>query len=208
MTSACGVLAQSMAGWVVGFFSAVLAEPVRNFLFGPRLRLEFRDGQEFNTPTPEDATFRQATWVTSHHEARYLRVKVTNERRAIAKHCRVFLTGIEKTDADSIFRPTAYCDSIPLAWSCQNENERFEPLDIPNGVSQFADVISTRSLAGADQSFRPEINVTPLRYLELFKEQGTYRFSVLVSGENVKPVSIKIQFGWHGTWDTCTARAC
>jgi hypothetical protein len=200
-----GVLVQSLVGWVVGFFSAVLAEPVRQGLFGPKLKLEFGNGQEFKTRTPEDATFREVTWVTSHHEAFYIRIKATNERRAIAKGCRAFLVAIEKMDEDSAFKPTIYCDSIPLTLSCQDEDQRYTPLDLPNGVSQFVDVVSTRNLSGMSPCFRPEIQVTPQRYVDLFQEHGTFRFTVQVSGENVKPVSIRVAFRWQGIWDDCTA---
>ncbi len=201
-----GAFVQAMVGWVVGFFSAIFAEPTKQALFGPRLKLEFGNGPEFQTRTPEDAAFKQVTWMTSHHEAYYLRIRVTNERRPLAKSCRAFLVAVEERDNQSRFSPTIYCDSIPLAWSCQGEKQSYLPLDLPNGVAQFVDVISTRKPQGQPASFRPEIQVMPLRYFDLFQRHGTLRFTVQVSGENVKPVTLRITFCWQGLWDGFTAQ--
>jgi hypothetical protein len=134
------------------------------------------------------------------HAQEYIRVKATNIRRAIAKKCRAYLVAVEKFDSDGKFQPTIYCDSIPLAWSCRGD-QAHDPLDLPNGVAQFIDVASTRSLKNASSTFRVEIKPTPYRYVDLFAQQGTFQFTIQVSGENVKPVFIKIVLVWRGVWN-------
>lgn len=188
----------TFTGAVLGFAAAVFAEPLRHKIYRPRLKLEFRDEPGFRARTPEEGQI-PATPVPkrSAHEAEYVRVKVTNRKSAIAKGCRAYLVAIEKPDKDGAYSPTIYCDSIPLAWACRN-NDAYAPLDLPRGVAQFIDLLSTRSIS---EDFRPEINPTPFRYIELFKEHGEFRFTIQVSGENVKPVFIRVGFRWEGVWD-------
>ncbi len=188
----------TITGAVLGFGAAIFAEPLRQWIFRPKLKLEFGDDPGYKARTPEEADIPSSPRpIHSVHEAEYIRIKVTNEKRAIAKSCRAYLVAVEKADESGDYKPTIYCDSIPLAWSCRDK-QAYDPLDLPRGVAQFVDVVSTRSVS---QDFKPEIKPIPFRYFALFQEHGTFRFTVLVSGENVKPIFIKIVFQWSGLWD-------
>jgi len=191
---------QLIVGWLLGFVSAIFAEPLRKWIYSPKLKLEFGASPEFRSRTPEEATFRQVVTVHSVHEAEYVRVRATNIRQAVAMRCRAYLVAVERMGGNGEFQATIYCDSIPLAWSCRNE-QAYDPVDLPSGVAQFIDVVSTRSQANTSSDFRVEIKPMPYRYLDLFAQQGTFRFTIQVSGENVKPVFIKIVFGWRGIWN-------
>ncbi len=198
-------VAHSMLAWMVGFLSAIFAEPIRYAIFRPKLNLEFGNGPEFKTRTPEQASYVDVVNVQSNHEAEYIRIKVVNSTRRIAKSCHAYLVAIEKEDERGYFRPTLYCDSIALAWSCRSSEQRFDSVDLPFGVAQFVDVVSTRNQKNVTSVFKPEIQIIPMRYINLFSEQGTFRFRVQISGENVKPVFLKIVFRWAGVWDGYTA---
>ena len=104
---------------------------------------------------------------------------------------------VEKATDSGEFKPTIYEDSIPLSWACRAA-QAYDPVDLPRGVVQFVDVISTRSVS---TEFKPEIKPVPFRYIDLFRQTGRFRFTVQVSGENVKPAFIKIVFVWSGIWD-------
>ena len=74
-----------LIGGAIGFVSAVLApivvEPLKYCVFGPKLKVEFIEGDRgFITDTKENG-------VTDAH---YVRVKVLNTGRQIAKQCRAY----------------------------------------------------------------------------------------------------------------------
>jgi len=173
-----------------GFATAVLAEPLRQWLFRPRLKLEFDNTNDYVTTTIEHSD-------TDAWEAHYIRVKVINESPRLAKSCRGYLVDIEEDDGAGSFAPTLFCDSLPLAWSCRTLDEAFRPVDIPKDVPHFIDVLSTRSVSNV---FRVQTSFMPERYSHLVQRRGRLRFSILLSGDNVEPQMIKFVFGWRGLW--------
>jgi hypothetical protein len=177
-----------ISGAVVAFASAVYAEPLRQWLFRPRLCVSFSGGDDCVAKTPTDAN----------SSAVYVRLKVVNEKPKLAKGCRAYLIGVETSPSPGVFEPTLYVDSIQLAWSCQMPDDARRPLDLAHGVSQYIDLIATSKLK---ENFVPQIQPLPYRYSELFTlEPRTYRFTVQVSGDGVDPVQIKIVFVWKGLW--------
>lgn len=192
------VALNTLVGAVLGFGAAVFAEPLRLWIYRPKLKLAFDESPGCRARTLEQGQIDGGPVpVYSTHEADYLRVKVINQKPSIAKNCRAYLVAIEQADKQGKFKPTLYIDSIPLPWACRAE-EAYNPLDLPQGIVQFIDVISTRSIS---PEFRPEIKPFPFRYMELFQQHGKFRFTVQVSGENIEPVFIKVVFDWSGVWD-------
>ena len=196
----------ALVGGAIGFASAIFAEPLRRWIFSPKLVLSFEDSTDYRARTPETAEYRDpavsAVPIYSNHEAEYVRIKVVNDARPLAKACCAYLVGIERQQNDGAFAPTFYCDSIPLAWSCRDD-KGYEPLDLPNGVAQFIDLISVRSIS---EEYRLEIKPLPQRYIGFQRDKGTYRFTVQVSGENVRPAFIRVQFTWTGKWNEYDAK--
>jgi hypothetical protein len=43
--------------------------------------------------------------------------------------------------------------------------------------------------------------MTPLRYDTLLLTPGVYRFTIVVSGDGVKPAWIRPSVSWSGVWD-------
>jgi hypothetical protein len=181
----------NLLSFIAGFLSAVFAEPIRKWLYRPKLELEFvKESPNYKARTPE--RIGQST-----HEAYYIRVKATNTKGKIAKGCRAYLVNIEKDNSTGIFDSTEYCDSIQLAWSCR-DNQAYEGIDLPNGIAQFIDVIVTRDFTKA---FELQTMVKPFRYKKLYQEQGIFRLTIQVSGEEIKPEFLKLIFHWTGQWD-------
>lgn len=195
----------TMIGAMFGFGAAIFSEPLRRWIYRPELKLEFGDSDAYKTLTSESAEiwdFKLQKSIPTVYDARYLRVKVTNTKFAMAKNCRAYLVAVDKETSAGVFEPTVYCDSIPLAWSC-SADKAYEPLNLPKGVEQFIDIVSTRSISN---EIKVEINPMPYRYVNLYRQHGTFRFTVLVSGENVEPQFIKIVFKWNGIWDQFETR--
>jgi hypothetical protein len=181
----------AVVGGLIGFGAAVFAEPLRRWIYRPKLQLEFGSGAEYQAPTDEGVK-------PNRHKAIYIRIKVTNTKAAIAKSCRAYLVAIDQEVAVEEFKPTIYCDSIPIAWACRDDSEKYAGLDLPKGVAQFIDVISTRSV---NELVSLHLKFCPYRYSEIYQKPGTYRFTIQVSGENVEPTFIRIVYCWTGSWD-------
>lgn len=201
-------LVPALVGGAIGFASAVLAEPLRRWLFSPSLALSFGEGPDYRSRTPEQAIVRDdstsTVTVESNHVAEYVRIKVVNNSRTLAKACRAYLVRVEKKEESGDFRPTFFVDSIPLAWSCR-EKFAIEPVDIPNGVAQFIDLVSVRSVSS---SFKLHVHPLPFRYSGLTMDKGTFRFTVQVAGENSNPKFIQVIFAWNGRWEKYNACVC
>jgi hypothetical protein len=115
-------------GLATGTLIGVFAEPIRAWLFRPKLRLLF-DPARCVTSTP--------TYGVVESKGHYIRVQVNNKTGRIAKACRVFLIDVEQMDDVGIFRPTVYLDSLRLRWASQLRDEELRPLDLPCGVRRY-----------------------------------------------------------------------
>jgi len=178
-----------LGSFVLGFITAVFAEPVRQRFFRPELELSFSGG--------EDTLTRTSTVGGS--EAVYVRVRVQNKKPKLARACRAYLVNVERKNDDGRFAPTAYVDSIQLAWSCQTPGNERAPIDLPNGVSQYMDVVATSSITN---TFALQISPFPVRYTVLLSPKPeTYRYTLQVAGDGAEPTILKLVFMWKGKWD-------
>ena len=116
--------------FLAGFSTAIFAEPIRRYLFKPNLKLDFDNNDDFVALTPEKMPSNNDTIEI---KAYYIRIKATNTKNVAAKDCKAYLVNIEKLDASGNFKPTIYCDSISLAWSCQNMGEQYITLILTKG---------------------------------------------------------------------------
>ena len=128
----------NITSYILGFATAIFAEPIRQKLFGPKLELHFGDTQEYINILPsEDGSNVLLT---------YIRVRVVNVRRAMAKYCKAYLINIERwDDVQNKFVPSGLKDSIQLAFSCKIEGEEFEGIDLAKGANQFIDVVHSKT---------------------------------------------------------------
>lgn len=183
-------MAFEIVSFLSGAATAVFAEPLRRWIYRPVLKLEFTQADHFVAKTPERSG-------TSVYDAYYVRVKVTNRSRSVAKSCRAYLVNIERRGHSGLWEPTEYCESLQLAWSARGD-AAYTAIDLPQEVPHFIDVLSTRAVSA---SFLPTLSLQLFRYERLFAMHGVYRFTILVSGDGVKPASLQVSFDWFGQWD-------
>lgn len=182
-----------LVGLVTGALIGVFAEPIRTFIFRPAIKVSF----EKNDPSCVARTPSGAAPIFS--EAIYIRVRVENPKSQMAKSCRAFLVKVEEKNSQGIFNPTIYADSLPLGWSCQQDPGR--PIDLPSGVSQFVDIISTDK--GAPARYDVHLMLYPHRYRGLFDDKPKIlRLTILVTGDGARAGKTTIVFEWRGAWDT------
>lgn len=180
-----------------GFAIAIFTEPIRKKIWGPKLSIVFTGKDDCIPKTIERGPGIE-------REAYYIKARVTNIRKAIARDCRAYLVNIEKKDADGKFKPTVYSDSIQLAWSAQGSENRSKALDLAKGIKQYVDIITTRS---DSPYYYPQLAVTLNRYVPLFQETGIFRFTLQVSAAEADPRMLKLTFEWNGQWDSFKAYA-
>ncbi len=180
--------------YLTGFLIAIFAEPLRQGIFRPILTVSFQNDLDCMARTPERG---EVNGQIVDIQAIYVRVKVVN-RKGVAKDCRACLINIEQLQ-NGRFEKTIFCDSIPLAWSCQPIGKQFDPLDLNAGVVQFADVVTVRDTSSI---LDPQIRVKPFRYEGLFIPSGTYRYTVQISAANSNPVRIRLIIKWGGDWSS------
>lgn len=181
-------LFSSITTYILGFATAIFAEPIRQKLFGPKLKLYFGDTQEYKNIVSIDRNLGIL--------CTYLRVKVINKKRAVAKSCKAHLVNIERWDAGkNKFVASGLKDSIQLAWACKKDDEKFKGIDLAKGVNQFVEVVHAKTY---EERLFPELAYIPDRYKDLFKFRGTFRYTIQVSGDKANPITIKFQFEWSG----------
>jgi hypothetical protein len=178
-----------MVSFLGGFCTALFAEPIRRWIYQPKLSMEFGDTSHFLTRTPE-------TTGEASYEAIYVRVKIVNTKATLAKSCRAYLVNIEQKNPSGNYEPTEYCESLQLGWAVHAKP--YIGIDLATDVPFFVDIFSTRSSSPA---FKPQVELIPMRYNELFSTAGVYRLTVLVSGDGVKPARMYLELKWSADWE-------
>ena len=199
-----------IVGGAIGFLSAVLAEPIRTWLFSPKLVLEYdeKGGSKLLT------TGQHARHDT---EFCYLRIRVTNKSitRRIARNCVAYLVDVkqEKKGAESAEQ---FVDSLPMPWSERIKGMRLrmevgdppppeERIDIPCGLGPFFDILFT--IRGENQfCWRFACGEPPPRYRPLTNQIGDLILTLMVSAENTAPATIRLRFTWRGDWQNFDVR--
>lgn len=184
---------QSVLTFLSGALTALFAEPIRQWLFRPNLILSFDNDDECISHTFHTSR----TPAETGPKAVYIRVRVANTRKRMARDCRGYLVNLEAKNEKGKFVKTEYCDSIMLHWSCQRPETKYLPIHIPKGVNQFLDIVSIEE---NKNYFRPETHVILNRYHELLRRTGVFRFTIHVVADNAEPKTIKLIFEWNGDW--------
>jgi hypothetical protein len=99
------------------------------------------------------------------------------------------------------YAPTLYADSLQLAWACKPPGQEFNPVDLARGISQYVDVLAT--VSGSDRhSIAIDRRFIPLRYADLFSgKPAKYRFTIVVAGNGVTPVSRVLMVDATADWE-------
>src|SRR5262249_7996720 len=131
--------------------------------------------------------------------AKYIRVlaKCTSRFGVTANGCRPFLTKIERFAPALNDYKELHHDPLPLNWAYIGN----QALDINPEMEFYFDVIEVNRNANL---WRPQTTIAPQVWVELLREPGKYKFSVVLSGDNIKPVQQTVEFQWKGSFDSLT----
>lgn len=177
---------------VAGLFSGLFGRRLEEWWYRPRLLVEFiQDQGGFRT---------EGRWKEGDTEMVeiYIRARVRNIGRGrVAKQCRPYLVKLDEVHASGT-TSTKYHDSLVLRWPLRD----YQPRDIPKGVNQFFDVVGVlKNRPGWRFTFRECFS----EHADLLYYEGTYRFTVLVAGDGVKPAGGMIDVIYDGNPNTLRA---
>jgi hypothetical protein len=131
----------------------------------------------------------------------FIKVRLRNTGRKVARDCRVFLTKIREF-TDGNFHETPYFDSKPLRWPGYPDD--FAPRNVPKGIDSFIDVVGVRKDM-SDWRFKVESLYANQQSLKTFK--GTYRLTIVATADNANPTSFEIDVTYNGDWHSLRATA-
>jgi hypothetical protein len=194
MTNPWILLLSAFLGLVSGLFSGLLGRRLEEWWFKPRLVVDF---------IPNEGGFRtEGKWSVADEEyvEIYIRARVRNLGSIVAKQSRLYLVKLEEVHPSGP-TPTTFYDSLVLRWPGLRPD--YAPRDIPRGTNQFFDVVGVlRNRPGWRFAFRENFT----NHAELPNHKGTYRFTVLVTGDGVRPSGRKIDVTYNnGDWHTLRA---
>lgn len=188
-----------ISGAVGGGALTVAFQEGLNWVRRPKLVIHFEDKSEYCCHSP--FFIPQDNGPPTEDKAIYLRIKVTNEGRAVAKSCRAFIAYVKREDPNGSKDDISGQDSLQMIWSLRPN----EPvIDIPKGVNQFADICAT--LKSEEPSrLHAQVRGLPLRLEQAWTKPGRFEIGIMVTADGVNPVMKTIRFSWNGTWDSLKA---
>lgn len=184
----------ALLSFAAGFIIAVFAEPARRWLFSSAVTLSFE---------PKIGFGRRWICLTNTNTdgvaSKYIRVlaRCSSRMGVTANRCTPFLTKIEKHDPTNNDYRELHHDPIPLNWAYIGEQQ----LDIHPQTEFYFDVLEVNS---KQNLLRPQTTISPETWAQLLQKPGKYKFSVMLSGENIGPVRRSIEFEWKGSFDSLT----
>jgi hypothetical protein len=192
--------------FISGMVSTLLVEYLKRRIFKPKL-VPVRD-------SVGKAGFVITTKVPGRrlglHDARYLRIGITNTATTIAKDCRVYMTEIsELTDGQET--PTPYNETLRLRWAYEGEEgEPHQGIDIPKDVTIYFDVYSSKREVGTANNDMEEIRVfefasksakSSLQFKDFLQYGKTYRLKMLITAEGANSVPLSLDIIMGNGWD-------
>lgn len=184
----------ALASSFLGALIAIFSEPVRKWIFRPRLVAEFHgDRDDFIVRTPVRPPGEPE------HQAFGIRGYVHNTGRTTAYGCCAWLINIEKKNTTSgTFYQTPYHEVLPLQWSnCPNRDDKYNA-EIARGMGQYFDILMFNARRDDILTFAESM---PFRFESLLRQHGDFRFTIKVAGDDFGPVALKIGLSWSGQWD-------
>jgi hypothetical protein len=197
MTNPWILLLSAALGLVAGLFSGLLGRRLEEWWYRPRLKVEFNQNEHgFRT---------EGRWKEGDTEIVeiYVRARVRNIGWGrVAKQCLPYLVNLEEVHTAGI-TPTTFVDSFVLRWAgVPQDPNRYNPRDLPIGINRFFDVVGVlKNKAGWRFTFRERFS----EHDELPNYAGTYRFTVLVTGDGVVPAGRKIDVTYNRDWHNLRA---
>lgn len=195
MTEPLGVGIIGAGAAIAGGIFSGFYQFVREWFIRPKLKIEFDqegpghvvDGAWKVGSNPHETGFR------------LVRPGLKNHGRSPAKNCRVFAVALHDVHGAKLEDVTFY-DSMPLPWS----GWTFEPRTLPaaKGLVYYFDLVRfQKDAVGWDFTFDRAL----FNHRKLRPRLGTYRFHIVATADNARPVYRDIDVEYNGNWEELKA---
>ena len=183
LLAACiGAGAAIVGGLVTGAY-----EHLRDRISRPRLVLDFPDN---------GATRLESTYTVKEREVTeiFIRVRVRNVGRRVARGTRVYLVGVEEIQHAGVTQ-TAYKDSMPLSWPGYPKD--FNPRDLQRGIHAYTNVVSVMKHEAGWHFHVPQLFASQQNLKDY---SGTYRLTLLATADEAEPYHFQIDVDYRRDW--------
>jgi hypothetical protein len=179
-TSGFGGIIGVVVGWALG----TMTRHFEQVWLGPKLTIACKDVPGNKDETPDNVFVK-------------FRVENSTQRHG-AKNWRAYLVELHKISNTKVISENLISDSFQLPWP----NHDFEPRDTPAMVKHYVDLVRfSKREPGWKLVTKPALYSS----LEtLADHRGTYRFTVVVVGDDAKPQTAKICVDYNGDWHNVT----
>jgi hypothetical protein len=159
---------------------------IRDYFERPQLKIDY-EGTEGNKVVSK---YKMGD---TEIEEIFVRAKIANKGRRIAKNCKVYVNSIKEI-VNTKEQNTLFLDARQLSWPRNDYTAR----DIPRGITCCVDIVGIRKDIS---EWRFKINNNLYASEEPMKSfRGTYRFELIATAENAKPFPHKIDVTYDGDW--------
>jgi len=190
------------ASGTVGAVIVALALALGSFQ-KPKLVIEFRQEEPYCRKWPMIADkWEGVIW-------RYwIRIKVTNKGRGVAKECKGKLVDIKKIKDDGSLDQFHPFDPVILRWIDYRENT-YGPIDLNREEPSYLNIIYTMEPGESEiQKGRAKwawiCGDIEGKGIEGKLPVGRYTLTLVIYGENADPVQKQYKLTWDGEWDKIT----
>ena len=174
-------LAGAIVPSIIGRIKECYTRPILNLTFKSR----------------DDAYLVESTYMAGEAErtSKFVRVRLINKGRDVARECRVYLTEVREADGQQL-HPTTFYDSKNLPWAGFPKDYDARP--IPAGINAYIDVLRV-SKGEPNWHFCVETMFASQLPIEAYK--GILRLKITATADNAEPVSISLDVTYRGDYD-------
>lgn len=198
MASGAELIATALGGALGGGVLTLIGQELLAFCRRPKILIEYGDAPEYCTPSPIAWPWDNPDRRPVELESIFVRSKIKNSGRSVAKSCRAYMTHVARTNKDGTRFEIKGQDSMQIPWSLRDGE--VDAIDLPPGINQFVDICFTISRDLPHKLF-PAARLFPKRLRESWNQPGRFNITVMVTGEGFDPISKVICFEWDGPWD-------
>jgi hypothetical protein len=162
----------------------------------PKLKLDFVGNEANRTEGIFTLNGREIVQI-------YLRARLRNKGRRVARNCSVYLVGIVKVLPGGT-APTKYHDAMPLTWPGSPRDRK--PRDLPKGIEAYVDVVSVRKNEPSWHFHIRELLGDPQAVQSLTSYKGTFRLTLVATADDAKPRTLSFDVYHDGDWRNLRAQ--
>ena len=159
---------------------------MRDWINRPILVLDYEGKEHLNKV---DVSYKD---ISRNVDEIYIRVRLRNRGRNIARKCIVYLTSLEEVSTSGE-TPTSFAEAIPLSWPFHE----FGPRDIPTGPDFYVDLVRiSKHASGWNLCIENDYpNHAPLKTY-----RGIYRFHLVATSDTAESANFVLDITYEGDW--------